>query len=207
MSSCIAGACIASCSPDVRQHHRAVKKDAEAKPTPFSGHLLLHCTPHLHVLVAVMLKAWWMVPCPSILAIKHLSKINSDTNKGSHHFACPFGMSLSGTCKMSQGWSQSCFSFATISSFICDSCQSLLTLSPWEWVSTFSHSLTIHDIPSHIQTLPCCSANTLPPRPVFYSFADTPYTCAEGSQLLLCSLNLLGKEEPRWQITLMLGLG
>lgn len=172
------------------------ERDAKAKPTPFSGHLLLHCTAHLHSLVAVMLKAWWMAPCPSIPAIKCLSKINQTQKKGAHHFARSFGMPSARTCKMSQGWSQTCFSFATISSFICDSCQSLLTLNPQEWVSMLSQSLIIHGIHSYSQTLPCCQANTLTPRPDLYSFAETSCTHAESCLLLLCSPNRWAKKNP-----------
>lgn len=134
------------------------ERAAEAEPAPFSGHPLLHCTQHLHaVLFAVMLKAWWMVLCPPILAINCLSKIDSDTNKGAHHPAHSSGMCSPGTREMSQGWTQPCFSFAALSFFIHDSCQSLLTLkqSPRMSHHALSPSNYICGITSHIQSLPC----------------------------------------------------
>lgn len=122
MSACTAKACVASYSPDVLSQS-SKERDAQAKPTPFSGYLLLHCFPHLHTLGTVLLKAWWMVPCSSILAFKCLSKIKFRCKQGGPSFCTLSGMSSAGTCKMSQGWSQPCFSFASISSLICDSCQ------------------------------------------------------------------------------------
>lgn len=147
------------------------ERNAKAKPTSFSGHLLLHCSPRSWSCAA---EGWMDGPMPNHPGLQMPFK-NQFRHK---HSACSFcmlrGMSSAGTCKMSQGQSQPCFSFAAISSFICASCQTSLTLNPQAWASVLSHSLIIHGIPSHTQTLPWWWANHWHPGQPFTALQRLP---------------------------------